>query len=181
MFPYKFSLEDNLFYEGVTPDISYYENIDQEIYNQLYLNKPWSFKQETIKYLTKDLDCLYEVVVKANKQVFLDYKVNMIDSVTISGLAVKIFLKEFYKGNIPIINKSSIYKDIKQSYYGGITEVYKPYGENLYLYDVNSLYPYVALQDMPGLECSKVNYYTDKSLQELGDVFGFFYCKIESR
>lgn len=105
----------------------------------------------------------------------------MIDSVTISGLAVKIFLKEFYKGNIPIINKSSIYKDIKQSYYGGITEVYKPYGENLYLYDVNSLYPYVALQDMPGLECSKVNYYTDKSLQELGDVFGFFYCKIESR
>jgi hypothetical protein len=122
--------------------------------------------------------CLYEVLVKANKQVFMDYDVNMTDNLTISGLATRIFLKDFYNNNIPVISKASIYRDIKQAYYGGITEVYKPYGKNLYYYDVNSLYPYVALQDMPGLECSKIQFFTDK--QDLGNLFGFFNCIVQS-
>jgi hypothetical protein len=42
---------------------------------------------------------------------------------------------------------------------------------------VNSLYPYVALQDMPGLDCNKVTYNTAKSID---DLFGFFYCSIEA-
>ena len=52
--------------------------------------------------------------------------------------------------------KLTSYNDIKQAYFGGNTEVYKPRGKYLYYYDVNSLYPYVALQDMPGLTCSKI-------------------------
>jgi hypothetical protein len=68
-----------------------------------------------------------------------------------------IFLKRYYNYNIPLINKKSIYYDIKQSYFGGITEVYKPYGKNLYYYDVNSLYPLAALNAKPGLNCN----YTD--------------------
>jgi hypothetical protein len=52
-----------------------------------------------------------------------------------------------------------MYKDIKSAYYGGITEVYKPYGENLYNYDVNSLYPYVALNPMAGLKCYREEYF----------------------
>ncbi|GER42509.1 DNA polymerase [Striga asiatica] len=40
---------------------------------------------------------------------------------------------------------------IRRAYYGGHTDVYKPYGENLYYYDVNSLYPYVMKEfPMPG-------------------------------
>ena len=31
----------------------------------------------------------------------------------------------------------------KKSYTGGAVDVYKPMGENIYRYDVNSLYPYV--------------------------------------
>jgi len=102
------------------------------------------------------------------------------ENVTISGLALKIYLKNFYNNNIPIINKTSIYKDIKEAYYGGITEVYKPYGENLYYYDVNSLYPYVSLQDMPGLICDKLYYYKGISLEQVSNIFGFFYCEIET-
>ena len=98
--------------------------------------------------------------MKANKQVFMDYNVNMIENITISGLAVRIFLRGFYNNNIPLINKSGIYRDIKEGYYGGITEVYKPLGYNLFYYDVNYLYPYAALNDMPGLECTKIQYYT---------------------
>jgi hypothetical protein len=60
---------------------------------------------------------------------------------------------------------------------GGITEVYKPHGKNLYYYDVNSLYPFVALQDMPGLDYQKVEYFIPMALTD--DMFGFFECQIK--
>jgi hypothetical protein len=41
-------------------------------------------------------------------------------------------------------------KIIRESYFGGIVNLYKPYGMDLYYYDVNSLYPYAMLKDMPG-------------------------------
>lgn len=179
-FPYNFSTKENLFYIGNKPDISLY-NISLEEYNNIGLEN-WSFKAETIKYLESDLNSLYEVLVKANKQIFNDFDINLMDSITISGLALKIFLKDFYNNNIPQINKASIYNDIRYSYYGGITEVYTPSNldsnETLYYYDVNSLYPYAALNDMPGMNAVKINYYSsipfDKSM------FGFYNCIIET-
>lgn len=142
------------------------------------LSSNWSFKLEVEKHLESDLYSLYQVSLKANKQVLLHYDVNMIDNLTISGLALKIFMRKYYNENIPLINKTSMYRDIKQGYYGAITEVYKPSGEKLYYYDVNSLYPYVSLQDMPGTECSKENFInTNKSIKNL---FGFYYCSVES-
>lgn len=171
-----FLLEKKLFYEGETPNIAYYNNISVELYKEFY-KKDGSFYKESINYLEKDLMSLFQVLSKVNKQVFNDYDVNIKDNLTISGLAIRIFLKSFYKGNIPAITRASMYTDLKRSYYGGITEVYKPVGHNLYYYDVNSLYPYVALQDMPGLTCNKVNYYKNKSID---DLFGFFYCSIET-
>jgi hypothetical protein len=102
----------------------------------------------------------------------LDYGVNITDSLTISGLAARLFLKDFYEENIPSITKASIYNDIRNAYYGGRTEVYIPHGHNLFYYDVNSLYPYVSLQDMPGLYCSKVKMY-DYNVN-INDLFGFY-------
>ena len=37
----------------------------------------------------------------------------------------------------------SMYEFLVQGYTGGSVDVYKPIGENIYRYDVNSLYPYV--------------------------------------
>ena len=48
--------------------------------------------------------------------------------------------KYLLPNTIPLI-KPKLHYIIKQSYFGGITEVYKPYGENIKSYDVNSLYP----------------------------------------
>jgi hypothetical protein len=115
---------------------------------------------------------------KVNKQLFLDFDTDLKDSLTISSLATRVFLNKYYNNNIPNINKSSIYRDIKQAYYGGITEVYRPYGKNLYYYDVNSLYPFVSFQAMPGLTCSKLTFYKD--IDELESLFGFFYCRIKT-
>ena len=125
IFPYKFAKRGNLFYVGNTPSKSYFKsNIKQSQYDAIESSN-WSFQVETEKYLVADLKSLYEVIVKANKQVFLDYGVNMIESLTISGLALKIFRRNYYNKNIPLINKTSMYKDIKEGYYGAITEVYK--------------------------------------------------------
>ena len=38
---------------------------------------------------------------------------------------------------------SDIFEFIKQGYTGGHTDVYKHFGDNIYAYDVNSLYPTV--------------------------------------
>jgi len=118
------------------------------------------------------------VLNKVNKYTFRDYGIQLTESITISGLALKLFISKFYKENLPYINKASVYRDIKKAYYGGITEVYKPFGENLYLYDVNSLYPYVAYNEMPGLYCIKENLlHKEVSVK---DYFGFYYCNIEA-
>lgn len=127
----------------------------------------WSFQDETIKYLHNDLNCLYEILDKANNYIFNEYKINLTECITISGLAMKIYLKNYYNCDIPMINKSKLYNDIKEAYYGGITEVYKPYGTNLYYYDVNSLYPYVAYQAMAGLECKHMISYVNRNIQDL--------------
>lgn len=100
----------------------------------------------------------------------------MTDSLTISRLALNIFLKKYLKDyKLPVI-KQNMYKYIKQSYFGGITEVYKPYGEALYYYDVNSLYPYASLNSMPGYNCT----YIERSDSNIDTLFGFYYCEIET-
>jgi hypothetical protein len=53
------------------------------------------------------------------------------------------------RGQIGILRANQD-KFIRRGYYGGHTNVYIPYGENLHYYDVSSLYPFSMLQDMPG-------------------------------
>lgn len=101
----------------------------------------------------------------------------MTESLTISKLALDIFLRDHYKeGTIPLINNMNLYKTIKKAYYGGMTEVYKPYGENLYYYDVNSLYPFVAYNDMPGVKCTRKEFIN--KIVNLEELFGFFFCEV---
>lgn len=101
----------------------------------------------------------------------------MTKSLTISGVALTVFMNDYYKNNIPNIGIKSTYLDIKKAYYVGITEVYKPYGENLYYYDVNSLYPYAAINDMPGLSCNKITLMGNLSVN---DLFGFFQVEVDA-
>jgi len=65
----------------------------------------------------------------------------------------------------------SIVNFIRDSYYGGGTDVYKAYGENLHYYDVNSLYPYAMLKPMPhNLKYTKL---IDLTKRSLASFFGF--------
>jgi hypothetical protein len=72
-----------------------------------------------------------------------------------------------------------MYDFIKQGYYGGITEIYKPCGYNLYYYDVNSLYPYVSKMSIPGNKCKYIEDFSGNGLN-LDELFGFFYCNVKT-
>ncbi len=179
-FPYDFSTKKNLSYIGETPNKKYYgDSITLKEYKDIKKDV-WDFKVESLSYLSKDLISLYQILKKVNRALFLDFNVKMSNCLTVSKMSYEIFSKDYLSVDkpIPLINKKSIYRDLKLGYYGGNTEVYKPYGENLYYYDVNSLYPYVSLNDMVGLECHKQEYINKKA--NLNELFGFFYCDIQA-
>lgn len=70
-----------------------------------------------------------------------------------------------------------MYNDIRESYTGGHVDIYHAYGENLKVYDINSLYPYsMANFDMP---VGPVHYFEgDISQFDVLNNFGFYYVKV---
>jgi hypothetical protein len=74
-----------------------------------------------------------------------DFNIDITSIVSTSSLSFKIFRTKFLKVDIPIL-KGSVDKFIRRGYFGGGTDYYKAYGENLHYYDVNSLYPYSSIE-----------------------------------
>jgi hypothetical protein len=62
---------------------------------------------------------------------------------TLPSLTFGIFRSNFLKENVIPKIGGTMYCDIKESYTGGHTDVYHSHGENLKIYDINSLYPSV--------------------------------------
>lgn len=177
-FPHKFVTGKTLNYVGVIPSTYYWSNISKSEYDNLYTST-WNLKEECLFYLRRDLLSLLEIMDLFNKYVTRMFDIQLTDCLTISRLSLNIFLKDYlseYK--IPII-KGNIYEDIKKGYYGGVTEVYKPYGKNLYYYDVNSLYPFVSLNPMCGNKYVYIESFNNVGL-DLSNLFGFFFCEVET-
>ena len=77
--------------------------------------------------------------------------------------------------SIPILQHN---KDIfiRDSYYGGATDYYQAYGENIKYYDVNSLYPHVMKMDMP---FEIIKFHKDMAnISITSPIFGFFEAEI---
>jgi DNA polymerase family B len=177
-FPYSFVNKHNLNYEGLTPHISYYNsNVDKDwYYSTLSLN--WNMKNESLNYLSKDLFSLLEILEKFQSHLFIDHNLEMTDCLTISSLARNKFLKHYLnKSKIPLINNNTLFNFIYSAYFGGNTEVYKPFGRNLIYLDVNSLYPYNAINPMPGIDCNWVESFDEIGL-DLDQLFGVFHAKV---
>jgi hypothetical protein len=65
---------------------------------------------------------------------------------------------------------------IRDSYYGGATDYYIKYAENLYYSDVNSLYPYAMMNPMPvNIKTKHFNFDSDFSLDSF---FGFLEVEV---
>jgi hypothetical protein len=73
---------------------------------------------------------------------------------------------------------SKLHHTLKESYYGGITDIYRPFGRNIHSYDVNSLYPhsmkkYAMPVGTPTHFSGDISKYNKKA-------FGFFKVKVTS-
>ena len=179
IFPYSFVNENTLEYKGPTPDIKYYNNnITLEKYKKIYQTN-WSLKEESLKYLKKDLLGLLEVLEKFKNKLFIEHGLDLTEGLTISRLALNKFLKYYLKDSkLPLINKINMFNFIYAGYHGGRTEVFKPYGKDLKYYDVNSLYPTVALYNMPGLKVFYLKSFIEEGLN-LENLFGVFKAKVK--
>jgi hypothetical protein len=74
-----------------------------------------------MKYLENDVTSLYKILNKFIKDFYDLERIDATKSMTISSLALRTFLTNYYNPNkTPIfIPKYKQYNDIKQSYYGG--------------------------------------------------------------
>jgi DNA polymerase type B, organellar and viral len=178
-FPHEFVKRNTLNYIGETPDKEYFKNIDDNKYRELY-KKDWDLKSESLKYLERDLLTHLFIMDEFNRYIFINYSVQMSESLTISRLALNIYFNKYLKDSkILLIKKYDMFDFIKKGYYGGITEIYKPYAEESYYYDVNSLYPHVSKMSMPGNKCKYIEDLSGIGLN-LNELFGFFYCKVKT-
>jgi hypothetical protein len=177
IFPYKFLSINKLNYEGKLPDKSFYENITESEYNKLvaeFKDINWNLKVELLKYMKNDIVGLYEIIDKFSEVMYELENLNITSVSTLSSISLKIFLSNYYdKNKTPIhIPRHANYLDIKNAYFGGRVEVFKGYVENIYIYDVVSLYPYCMLKDLP-IGCLSKS--TDTNLD---NYFGFCYVSV---
>ncbi|KAJ8746889.1 hypothetical protein K2173_010161 (mitochondrion) [Erythroxylum novogranatense] len=132
-----------------------------------------SMKKMLLDYMKQDILLLGGVMQKAQEICWKLFKIDIECKITQSSLALSIFRMKFYDASnwpihIPNKNEDSF---IRRGYYGGHTDVYKPYGENLYYYDVNSLYPFVMKEyPMPG---GKPVWHANFEGMDLDSLFGF--------
>lgn len=95
---------------------------------------------------------------------------------TLSSLAFAIFRSKFLDNdNIPLIH-GQIFDFIKKGYTGGSVDVIKPYGENIYRYDVNSLYPYIMKNRV--MPVGKPTYFEGDISQFKNNPFGIFEVEV---
>lgn len=136
-------------------------------------------KEELVDYMKQDIRLLGGIMMRAQDIYFSQYKVDIVNVLTVSSLAMSIYRMSFYDSNswpihIPSRNQD---KFIRKGYFGGHTDVYKPYGENLYYYDVNSLYPYIMKTfPMPG---GVPVWHHNLVNRELSELFGFIEAYVE--
>ena len=146
-------------------------------YKNNYCNKDWVLRKELYDYCKIDCIALYQIIHKFHKLIHNLFKVDITKYPTLPSIAFAIyrsnFLEECYE--IPKI-LSHLHYTLKQSYFGGFTESYKPIGENIRSYDINSLYPYSMKSFY--MPVGKPVYFSGDASKYKKDIFGFFKVKV---
>jgi DNA polymerase type B, organellar and viral len=146
IFPYEFVNNKNipLNYRGPVPAREFYPYLTIEQYKSMFNSyEYWDLRIETIRYCEQDVVTLYQILQKFQKKIFTLFRLDILKYPTLPSLAFAIYRSKFMgNAKIPLID-GNLFNQLKKGYTGGSVDVYKPYGENIYRYDVNSLYPYV--------------------------------------
>jgi hypothetical protein len=155
---------------GVKGKLSEYDPLFNNI--KLFENK--KLLEKFKEYSLQDSIALYEALINAQELYFNKYGVDICDVVSTASLSFKIFRKDFLKKEIPLLTNSED-NFVRDAYLGGATDFYMAEGENIYWYDVNSLYPYAMLEPVPYKIIDKHN---DLSSVKVSDFKGFVKAKV---
>ena len=132
-------------------------------------------KEEIIKYLYKDVKILYDLIVIFKNKFKQLFGIDITFNFTIPSIAMRIFRQNYLNEDI-YIPKDSEYEFIRKSYKGGLNNIIIPKISKGYLYDVNSLYPFIMRDyEMP---IGKPNW-IHKNFKDINEYFGFIDCTIE--
>lgn len=124
-----------------------------------------------------------KVIKRYNSLLYNLFGFHIGNSLTLPSLAYKIFSRNFYNYNWEILTLNYEF-DFRNSFFGGINEVYIPYGEDLVFLDVNSLYPSVMRKNKFGVGKPLLkffNYCTDDFESFVEKHEGFVFCRIKCK
>jgi hypothetical protein len=139
-----------------------------------------SLKSEVISYCKDDCVSLYQILVKFNDLIKENFNISIKNYPTIPSLTFANFRTNYLEKDTIAQIAGKLYKDMKNSYTGGSTEMYIPFNqeETLFYYDVNSLYPYVMKEfDYP---IGSPTFFKGDVTKVKPDAFGIFYCEIKA-
>ena len=142
-------------------------------HDEIQVSNLVSMKESLLDYMKQDILLLGGVMQKAQEMNWKLFHIDIVSKITLSSLALSIFRLKFYDDenwpiHIPNKNEDTF---LRRAYYGGHTDTDKPYGEDLYYYDVNSLYPFIMKEfPMPG---GRPVWHGNLVGKELDSLFGF--------
>lgn len=170
--------KDNINYIGNVPDFSLFSDITLEEYNEykLLFHNNWSLKEEAIKYCNIDCISLYQIIDKFSELIFSNFYVNIHNYATLPSLAFAIFRSNFLPKDTICQLSGEIANNIRKGYTGGGVDMYIPKGDNIFAYDVNSLYPAVMKNNV--FPINNPVYFNGNIRSVISDAFGYFYCKV---
>lgn len=170
-------------YSGTVPKIEdFLGKISAEEYLEYCKKYPekWVFEEELIKYCEIDTIVLYKILHTFYIEISSMFKIDFTKYPTLPALSFAIYRSNYMPANtIPKILGNHHYS-LKRAYYGGITEAYKPYGEGIKSYDVNSLYPSVMNNfempvGVPSIFSGDISFYSEEKIP-----YGFFKVKVKA-
>lgn len=181
-FPFTFIDDNNLDYCGEVPDYKYFtKNVsleDYKNYTKNFINVPWDLSKELAIYCENDTIALHQIISKFSEEIYNLFQIDISKYPTLPSIAFGIYRsKHLPEDTVPIILGKD-YDLIKNAYYGGITDVYKPVseGKKIYSYDVNSLYP-ASMIEYP-MPIGHPRYFNGDPYLIEKDPFGFFEVKV---
>jgi hypothetical protein len=130
---------------------------------------------QLLEYHSKDLLLTFYIVESAQKTFLKKYTVDINNVYSASGLAVKVYRTCFYdysKNPIHYLSDNTEHF-VRKGFYGGHVDVFKPFGENIFWYDVNSLYPFAMVDKQ--FPTGKPIYLKEGTHKlQLENLFGYF-------